>query len=151
MCIRDSLYLDRALTCCFKANNDAKIIYTPQATKTYKDNSTLLMSAILPAIGGINAPPQMAMTISPDISLSLIENRSANNVNTNGKITEATSPMINIIPSAITELGDQINNNTKMVVATVEYKRNFLESTFDRKTPPANVPNILPKKYRLLP
>jgi hypothetical protein len=56
----------------------------------------LIMSAIIPTTGGMMAPPETAMIMSPEISLALSGYSFAVKEKINGKILEADKPIKNI-------------------------------------------------------
>lgn len=63
-------------------------------------------SVSLPTKGGINAPPDTAIIIKPEISLARCEYLLTVIENINGKILAAANPMINMSANASSGVGE---------------------------------------------
>ena len=106
----------------------------------------LIESVIFPTIGGINAPPETAIIIKPEISLARSAYLLTVKEKIKGNIFDDAKPIENMTANAIIGEGAIINKRIVTNVAMAEPIKNFFDENRVKSKAPANVPNIFPKK-----
>ena len=130
---------------------DTSKIKTAAATRTKALAVTVEISAIQPIKGGNTAPPETAMIINPEISLALSGYFSMVREKTSGKIFAIPSPTMKMTIKAVISVGANTSATSDSTPNIDDHTKNLDDERRASIMAPANVPSILPKKYRLLP
>ncbi len=100
-------------------------MYPIQTSVTIKPAINEKISATAPKITGTNAPPIMAVTIKPEISLLRSGMASIVIENTNGKILAKPKPIMNIAANPIIEVVATKRPNIPSIATRVVTLRNL--------------------------